>query len=335
MPENREYESYSEERLNKSFHVTLLFSERLEFDWPDVFAAIAEDYPELSGWEDVLGQGSGVAGDVSMGFVVNNSCPDAKSLQYSSAPGKAGAPHEGVYAKVNTFKGAREAYERHATYLDLTVSSEGTDLESRFRAARALNCISAVFAKLPVCLAVWFPDADLILSPEAWAKAAEEARREEWPLLQWISLEPAPFQATDGRPAATISTIGMAAFNGSEVSVVGYPGEQMGDGIMLAHNACWMLLAGGSRFNDDDTIGAEGDATKIRIRLVKEGSKLRDSGGAMQTDVWMLFHPDGVFDDRDLLGPSPNAPDGVVRPVEDRPADAGWFRKVMRKTGLH
>lgn len=360
MAENKQFASYSEERLNKDFQVTLLFSERLDFEWAEVIAAIEEDYPEMAGWQDSLGLGSAVAGDVSVGFLPNELNPDLGSLNYISGPGRAGQPSEDVYAKANTFPGARDAYEKHTCYLDLALSSRGTDLASRFRAARALNCISAVFAKLPVCLAVWFPDADLILSPQQWADAAEEARKEEWPFSQWISFNIGGFQGENGQSFATISTIGMAAFNGTEVSVLGYPGDRLQEGALMARNTCWMLLNGGSRFNDGDTIGVEGDQTAIKIRLAREGTKPGGSDFPMQTDVWMLFHPEGYFNDLDLLGtpnPSPvsfdqqemekafaekmveenwdqNASSDQVIKVNKRP-DPGWFKKLVRKVGLH
>lgn len=307
---------YSEKRLEDSFSVNVLFSEPLQFRQADVIAAIKEEFPSLGDWHDVPDSAIHDTGLVVVAALIGGGSADLKWVSLTAMPGP--FPKDGHYDNaINRalgFKGGREAFNAHTSVLTITVKSKGPDLVSRFKAARLATCVSAVFAGDPTCLGVMFPSGDVFSSPEDWRKAAQNAVADEWPVTSWISYEIRQYApaAPGGKPQSTCGSVGVAAFNGHEVSfaaapvVPGYAAEKVIGAVTL-------LLACGNTFVDSDTIGDENGDERIRIRFMEEGPD-------WQTDSWVLIHPDSSIDEFAVFGERsrPPAPTGVDNRIHAR-----------------
>ena len=106
----------------------------------------------------------------------------------------------------------------------------------------------------------------------------------------------------------------MAAFNGHEVGFASAPVEPA-YAVASVQSAMYLLLAGGNRFKDADTIGVEGSDERLRIRFKPEGPQV-------QTDSWILLHPSSSIDELAVFGerktpPPPPGLENEIRPQED------------------
>ena len=306
-------ERYSDKRLEDDFTVYLMFEEPLEFASREVLDAVTEDFPHMAGWRESVTDPFQVktTAEPVLGILEHAGIGDASTgrdrrMLMTGRPGPLDLDFETMFRRAITFPEAREAVARHRSHLCVSIKATGADLAARFVAARDLNCLTAVFAKLPICTAVYFPAGDVIARPEAWVRAAERASVDEWPLDTWISYELTPIRTGAPKPCFSCATIGMAAFNGHEAHFMPAPVEPA-DAWSWAHGATWLLLAGGNVFTDGDTAGVDGGEDKMRLRHVAEGREAAP-GFCPQTDTWLLFHPDCPFDDVEMLGPRANSP---------------------------
>ena len=341
-------ERYSEKRLKTAFLATVLFDSRLDFLVEEVIAAAAEDYPILEWFHNfhmpgtqstkpdvLLSPINGYGWIANLGRMPGPFLGTADYLQQCAASGVTQShilDEDGFKHAVNAsrfvFPGAEAAVRRSVEHLDISVWSteelpEDPDqrLAHRFREARRMTCLSAVFAKLPTATAVYLPSADLLLSPDQWVRAANTAAAEEWPLASWIQIA-VEKGAMEGGPILTsATTVGMAAFNGHEIYLDYAPMEPQQAATQVT-GAAWLLLAGGNRFKDGDTIGLEDETLKIRMRHCKEGEH-----GA-QTDRWILFHPKGYRTDTQMFGETDSQPPPPGTTNEIRPEN-GFLSRIL------
>ncbi|MEO1292280.1 MAG: hypothetical protein AAFV62_05530 [Pseudomonadota bacterium] len=317
-----EPQRYSDQRMADDFTVYILLSETLQFDPAEIVAAFNEDFPGLAEISVSIGGENGGkhdgeggrgslfdTGDVSIAMLQHGGARGEERVTLISGPTRFDADLTAAYARAHLFRDAKAVVDASASFLSVSVSGTkgaAANLASRYRQARLATCLSAVFAKLPICTAVYFPSGDVIARPEMWVKAAETAAQDQWPLGEWFSYE-INLQADrpDGRPTFSCGLVGMAAFNGHEVALASAPvGPDVATQYVMG--AAYLLLAGGSVFKDSDTIGLDGSGLQLRIRLLPEGVQA-------QTDTWILVHPESPLDEAALFGAQthPPAPPGV------------------------
>lgn len=304
-----EPERYSEKRLKDSFTAYVLLTDDLEFRPSEILEAVREDYPGLA-WTDKLELDTPFkTGEVSLAvFFTEEEHNEPGVVHMSSFPGQCDVDWGSVLHNAQySFPNASEVINRHKTYLSVTVGSVDQTLAARFDAARRATCLAAVFAKLPICSAVYFPSGDTIVQPDAWVEAADTAMQAKFPMLQWISLPIIP--VPDGKEPVPVSlqTIGMAAFNGHEIfmPLVRMHPSEAGPWVL---SAAHLLLERGHVFQDSNTLGMEDSTEKpIRIRHMPEGMM-----GA-QTDMWALLHEKTTLDEMEVFGEHsrPPPPPGV------------------------
>ena len=295
---------YSEKRLEDSFDVFLLFSEPFQFRVPDVIDAIEEEFPGLGEWFNPLDDKIHDTGDVVMGFFKNEAEPSEGMISFFSTPGSLpkDGHHDDAINRAFAFDGAWDAWNAHTSHLTLSIKSEGTDLASRFKAARMVTCAAAVLAADPTCVGIMFPSGDVFASPEHWRSGAKEAAANQWPMMAWFSYQVTHFAPPepDGAQQVSCGAIGMAAFNGHEVAFAAASVKPT-YAVSYVHHAMYLLLAGGNRFRDGDTLGLEGGDERLRIRYMEEGPDA-------QTDSWILLHPSCAIDEIAMFGERANPP---------------------------
>lgn len=293
---------YSEKRLQDEFTVYVLFSEPLQATVSEIIAATAEDYPGLDWSFENFGPDAVDTRSVTLAVDFRANSTSRGLSRITGFPGRCQLEWAPILEKSRAAwpneAGANAVMTRHTDHLSVSVASPkgDTSIAARFDAARRATCISAVLAKLPTALGVYFPSADLLLPPDSWAQAADTAMRGKVPVFQWVNLVPVQFDRDEsGRHPVTISTIGMAAFNGHEI-VVPHARIPAKEAAVLASCAVSMLLDANHEFGDGNTMGFDEDDKSVRIRHVEEGHL------GLQTDTWMLFHSSSKLDDEDLLG---------------------------------
>ncbi len=309
---------YSDKRLREGFTAYVLLTEPLAFRPSEVLAAVREDYPGLD-WTDRLEADLPfTAGEVSLGVLFPD-CDETNEpslVQFASLPGRCDVDWDHVVAQSFLANpGAADAVARHQCWLSIHLESVDATLAARFDAARRVTCLAAVFARLPICLGVYFPSADVLATPAGWIGASEQAMRAEVPIPCWVSLY--VNQMPDGRhpTPVTVGTIGMAAFLGHEV-VMPLARVPAGDAAMWVFGAVKLLIERGHVFRDSNTLGFEEGAEKLRIRHAIEG--MMD----LQTDHWVLLHSTSAVDEIAVFGkrtgtPPPAGFDNSVRGDED------------------
>ncbi len=319
-----ESQRYSEKRLKDSFSVYLLFSEPIKFFTAEILTALREDYPELV-WTDTLGMNLPVdTGQFGMGefFAEKSDVPQPGVVHFMTNGKRCEVDWDDVLLKSRfVFEDGADAVRRHQTYLCISLDSTDTSLASRFDAARRITCLGALFAKLPICLGVYFPSADMLVPAHRWVEAADEAIKEKVPFFQWIMVLKYP--APDGREPVPLSvqTLGLAAFTGTEIIL---PAARVSsvEALKWVHSATTMVLEYGHEFKDSNTIGPEDTDEKLRIRFWPEGHM-----GA-QTDMWALIHPNYSRDEISDFGPRTGEPpppgyDNTIKGQE------GWLRQKI------
>ncbi len=317
-------QSYSEKRRTEDFSIYVLLSEPVRFTTGEILAALREDYPGLS-WTDDLQLNAPVdtaALGVGVMWARKDQTREPAMISFIATPGRCDIDWADVTRKSRfAFPQAAQAIAGHVSALMISVKAHDTSLEARFDAARRMTCVGALFARLPVCTAVYYPGADLVLAPAFWVEAAATAVRGEVPYFQWLNVVPAT--VPDGRDPVPVTahSCGLAAFLGCEVAVILARMPPV-EAVKHVFAACEMLLERGHRFRDSDTIGREGSPEKFRIRFLGEGVQ------GMQTDVWALLHPTFPLDEEKLFGPRllRPAPAGVDNSLR---GDAGWLKKRL------
>lgn len=293
---------YSDKRLRDDFTVHVLFSEPLQGTAGEIVAAAAEDYPGLDWSFDNLGPDEVNTRSVTLAVDFQSNSKVRGMTRFTGHPGPCLLEPEPIVEKSKYAwrdpQQARDVMARHTDYLSVSVASPKDDISiaARFDAARRATCLSAVLAKLPIALGVYFPSADLLMPPETWAKAAETAMTGKVPVLQWVNIYANHFQPDEtGIHPVTVGTIGMAAFNGHEIvmPMVRIPAKEA---AIFTSCAVSMLLDADHEFGDGNTMGFDAGDKACRIRHVKEGTL------DLQTDAWMLFHTSSGLDDEEILG---------------------------------
>jgi hypothetical protein len=323
---------YSDTRLNDSFTAYLLLSEPIQFQFEEIWQAVSEDFPELQWAFEVAVAPPFDSSTVSMGTYFGTKAQgDAAHhglISFLSTPGRIGIDLQDAITKSRfAFPEAKQVVDQHRSCVSISVSSVDSTIPARFDAARRMNALVAVFAKLPICLGAYFPSADIILAPNRWVESAETSRKGSFPAMQWINYIIAPSAegkvlAAEGDGRFTIFTIGCAAFNGHEFVLPSVRMDRV-EALGYVYSAVTMVLEHGHEFRDGNTMGDEEQRLKIRIRHCPEGTQ-----GA-QTDQWVLFHPSSSLDDIRMFGeregqPPPPGYDNGIR------GDQGWLRKSLR-----
>lgn len=315
-----------------SFSVQILFSEALTFDLDEIVQAVAEDFPECrvavpSFCEEI--------GPVSTDqTVVCALCPvDTENGDLIAFSGMGfvdedfrTADHtELAWRSGSSFaQKSLDAIKAHQSYLTLSISAKDTSLASRFRAARQLMAVSAVFAQLPITLGVLVQWSAHMVDPAVWAEGAHRAAKGEWPITSWISFRGA-WEASNG-PQTTYAvgyTTGLAHFLDFEFHLEPAP-IMPTEAIKILYGACWLPLEGGSKYRDGDTMGVEDSGLKYTMRR----KKLDD--GALGP-VMSLIHPESPLDMDAVFGPNPLAkpPPGYDNTNH---ANIGFLKRLLGTT---
>ncbi len=303
---------YSDKRLSEDFSIYVLFSDHLQGGIKEVLDAVAEDYKGVDWSSHQMGPDQidtrGVTLSTDFGLLEDFGADAARGkTSFIGMPGRCQIDWDPVLQASRLINpDGRLAVERHTDHLQISVGSPkgDTSLAARFDAARRVTCIGAVLAKLPITLGVYFPNADLLVPPDQWVKAADTAMKGEIPVLQWMSIYTNFFEWDGPEPKpVTAGTIGLAAFNGHELLMpqARVTGPEAGKWM---YGAVRMMLEAGHEFGDGNTMGVEGEGKPIRIRHVKEGGL----DGQAQTDTWVFFHETSLLDDEKLLGERELAP---------------------------
>lgn len=319
-----EAERYSDKRLKDSFYAYILLSEPLQFRTGEILAAVREDYPSLV-WTDSLNVDTPFdTNSFGLGvfFSQKSDVPEPTMTRLTSMKGRLQVNWDDVLWKSrHTNPDGRAAVAAHVNHLCVSLESVDSSLAARFDAARRLTCMAAVFAKLPTCLGVYFPSADQLVTPINWVQAADVSITAKFPLLEWMSLSVNKFADAGESDLVTVNTIGLAAFTGTEIIM---PKTRLlpGDAAKWVHSAAVMLVELGHQFVDGDTMGPEGQPDRVRLRFAKEGQH------GMQTDMWVLFHPNCALDEFAMFGDRsrPPAPKGVDNSIR---SEDGWLGKKL------
>lgn len=307
---------YSDKRMSEDFTCYVLFSEPLQATFTELMQAAAEDYPGLDWSHDNLGSDMINTRDVTLCVDFALADPKKGSVKIIGSPGRCDIDWEdAIYKNRIVFPEARAAVGRHTDYLGISVSSAKGDgsvkslVARRFDAARRMTCLAAVLAKLPITTAVFFPNGDTLLPGKSWVLAADEAMKGEIPTVVWIAPALHAFNEPPEPLPITLSTIGMAAFNGHEIVM---PRMRIGwqDAIQFAHCFIKMQLEGDHVFHDSDTVGMEPGDKLFRIRRAHEGKPIVAKGERFspQTDQIWMFHKTCDLDDIEIFGARSNRP---------------------------
>lgn len=300
---------YSEKRLQDDFTAYVLFSEPLQGRVEEIFAAAAEDYPGVD-WStfqmggDMIDTRS-VTLSTDLGMVgTGETSGNRGRTTFMGHPGRCDVDWPDIIGKSRIiFPEGGDAVARHTDYLSVSVGCPKgeTSVAARFDAARRLTCLAAIFAKLPICLGVYFPNGDTLVTPENSVQAAATAMRGEIPVTEWMTIFVNFFEDAETPLPVTVSTIGLAAFNGHELVL---PQARLAGPEAVKWIWCTvkMLLEAGHEFVDSNTLGVEGEGKPIRIRHLAEG----DHGA--QTDQWILIHETSLVDEMKLFGPRTGTP---------------------------
>jgi hypothetical protein len=312
------------------FDAYVLLSEPIRFHPSEIIAALTEDYPALDircpeGLEQtgeldalcdtdrfitvplMLWQG------VDQGIVSLIRLPG-----YGTWDPDALDPNQRV-----RFHDVADALRQNRSYICVSVGARGNDLTSRFRAARLCSCIAAVFARLPVALAVYWEKAGHFLSPAQTIEMADTAMADSWPFRDWIGLR-LKRGTHEGMSMSMGVSHGVVDFAGYEFSFAPAPVELHWVAALL-WGCSRMALEHGTIYKDGDTMSDEGQerAKACRLRHVPKGT----SGSS--ADTILIVHPDSPTDHEAIVGPitSRPPPPGVDNTAPD---DPGFFKRLLR-----
>lgn len=308
-----------------NFSAYVLLSEPIQFTTAEIEAALREDYPALDLGETQLDMG--MACDTAE-FITTPILFGARGADACGVATLIRLPGYGTWDPQQVPQRMRylvpdlaDRLARNASYICVNASARSDGLTDRFRAARLCSCLAAVFARLPVALAAYWETGDHFLPPEMIVQMADQAMSDDWPLMQWLSLEIFGDRETQDTGGLTR---GLRQFTDYEMSLAAAPLQPAEVGSMLL-SAATLALAYGNRFNDGDTLGMEGQSKEesYRIRHVPKGTQ------GSTCDVKLLVHPKSTADHESLAGPitSQPPPPGVdmVQPPRE-----GFFKRMMR-----
>ncbi|MEO1722564.1 MAG: hypothetical protein AAFR84_09195 [Pseudomonadota bacterium] len=340
-------ERETERRLNETLTLELLFDGPLDAEIDEIADALAEDFPNLRGWRPPFPNMPPVnIGGTTAAFLQSDDPDHGGRAMLISYPHIANSPIRSFRAILDqaarqslTFNGASDAVAAMRGHLTINMDAKSTDIVDRFHAARVLSSIAAVFAKLPMCLGIYVPWAQMIVAPKMIVDAAEQAAKDEWPLAAWINILIARDDSTQP-PLWSATTIGLASFKGVEMQFAKAPVDVSAAGAWT-FGACWLLLQSGNQFSDGNTMGLENSDLHYRLRFFEEGRE------GVATDCWVVIHPDAPLaktpEERAAPPPAPIVKPSVA-PIE-RPAGAeqpspirveipprpGFFASLLRR----
>lgn len=284
-------------RLSEPFRITVLLDDDLQFNAPDIQAAVAEDFPTLDwagadAWPDLPFDTAGVAAvpvtcgaGIGPGVIMGGGAPP---MEWTPLFRRNRIDPDGEAAMRMT---------QSAAHLEISVNCAGTDLVSRINAARYATALAAVFADLPIASGIAIGWCDRTMAASDFLRAAEAVRAGRIPMLHWLNLVPFRDPAEPNLKSGV--SVGLAPFFGVEVEIRQSP-ETQAEALRAIYAAASHLFDGKACFVD----GAEfiGPASKgaapvtYRLRHLPEGKLGND------TDRWLLLHPESPFRDRKLLG---------------------------------
>ncbi len=307
---------YSEQRLQDDFVVHLLMKGPFRITSEALVSSIKQEFPSLNEWTDVMPL-VGIQSDCVVGIgaiVPKNSDGHSVTVIYHQGNRAPSEHYQTAVGRAADFPQAQQVLQVHDTYVSFSVKSKSTNLADRYKAARALTCLTAVAARHSNCIGVLFPSGDIIASPEQWYQAAQQTQTNNWPIFRWISFQPARVINNAGQPEWSCGSVGLAAFLGHEMA---FPAAPVAPDIpaRYVYGAIYLQLERGNRFKDSDTLSVEEGAETLRVRFMAEGSMA-------QTDTYVLLHPTCSVNELEVFGertvpPPPPGVDNKVRGYKD------------------
>lgn len=271
-----------------AFSVTLLFSTPFKIGADEVFEAVADTFPSLG-----LTGASDAGATHTVGtdrFEISLATGNAR-VSLTSTPGQ---PHLDPPPRLKhsfSCKATRHGLSSVAAAITVTTTDDGPDLDARLAAACRVTAVSSILAAQANCAGVFIPSARMIVAPERWQPAAEEAVAGYVPIDAWIAFSVNRRQhRTTGAQLLSCQSEGLRAFTGEEM-LVPWARIAPGEATTTVFQALWLRLVNRSVFQDRDTMGPETDLSAVQIR--------RDEGGKMGLDGpgWVLFRRECVLPD--------------------------------------
>ena len=301
-----------------SFSVDVLLSEPLHFDLDEIVSAVNEDFPSCQIRDPGINPTQSIKTDEVVIAVLEPVDPqDGGMIKLIGAgfPDEEfrNADHTEALWRSGGFGQAEVA--AYKSYIHISVDPVDDTLASRFRAARILSVVSAVFAKLPITLAIYNAWTHHFIRPAQWVEDAATAVKGEWPLTSWVSYRVGWNNAPGQAQHAVGFTTGLKAFLPYELHMESAPIKPT-DVLQMLYGAAWMPLQGGSVYEDGNTVGVE---EGIRYRLRKRPG---------QDDVFVLLHPDSPVDEVAVFGPNPKTPAPMTEPYINRPKK-GFMQSLL------
>ncbi|MFY0612295.1 MAG: hypothetical protein JXQ99_12255 [Hyphomicrobiaceae bacterium] len=310
---------YSEQRLEESFDAYVLLSEPLNYTLADLADVLSETCGSVAEWQSFKDVES--SGEI-------RATVDRETTRVSVSFSEAALPvdhFEPCVQRATAFPGAKAALQAHQAHVLISAHSGATDLLSRFETARVINCVSAMFARSQSCTAIIFSSGDVIAEPGPWQDAMHTAMQDEWPIDSWISFDIQSFEPEIdwGKPAVMCSSIGLAAFNGHEVTLAATSLAPF-EAAQQVFGTINLLLDDDYGLSDGGTIAIEGSDDPLRVRFAEEGHL------GVHTNTWVVFHPNATVHENDLFAPtlSVPAPFAIDRLVQPYP---GFFSTLLER----
>ena len=310
-----------------SFSIYVMMSEGIQFNTTEIAAALAEDYPALEA-EELFAKGGQGGFDCNTDEFVTaplmmTGGADTGTVLLIRLPGYGTWDPNALHPRqMINCPDIKAALARNKSYICVSASTKSDELTERFRTARLVSCVAAVFARLPVAVAAYWESGDHFLSPEAVIKMADKAASGDWPVQEWIGQNLARNTAYDP-PAAQSCTNGLRQFLDYEISFAAAP-VGLDEAATMLWSTSEMALAFGNKFQDGHTIGVEGVAPKDSYLLRRAPKGFQGSEHALL----VMFHPKSYVDHEEMFGPH------GLRPHPDRAQayvepNYGFFKRML------
>ena len=287
--------------LDAPFRGFVLLSEPLEFTTREIVDALHEDHPHAADWAAETG-GSESHDTARVGGcdarLIN---PRSGSrLRIASIPGRVPSEVEKVMAAGPDPNGAPGALDDHRAHLFFSIETAKTDYLHRYAAARALTAMMAVFARLPICMAVNFMNANRVVSPKDWMTAADIARHDMVCDAYWY-MHHTTLGPEDGMGPreAEWRSWGLSAFLGYEMMLRGRLADPHVAPLMM-YGILQRVLTELQPLRDGERITFV-DGAEAVVRFLPEGPR-------SDVDLWVVLLPSSPIDERDVFGPRPPSP---------------------------
>lgn len=310
----------------EGFSAYILLSEPLEFSTTEIEEALLEDFPTLDiRPEQALSMPQNCDTDqfITAPILLGAGGADSGIVSLVRLPGYGTwDPHQLSPSQKIQFPSVDQELRRNASYICVSVGTQAEDETSQFRAARLCSCLAAVFAKLPIAVAVYWETADHFLRPEDVVAMANKVITDEFPIEQWIGLH--LNVGGGGRNPIMGSTNGLRHFQGTEISFAQAPVDLNVVVTTLLATAT-MITSYGHSFHDGDTIGSSGQSEdeSFRIRHVPAGTF------GVPCALWLLVHPQSTVNHEKLLGKLKRKSKAKADRVEMN-SQRGFFKRLMR-----